>query len=136
MNITKEDLEKQLSSIENLKFVGLEFRSDVVEKKYHNCLFYIVGNDYENEIGVEKSNFEVFSLSDEDFVFINSSLVQLINCINVLTQTIDLEKNYVEKTRCQQVKEVKREFRKMDKKSLSKGCWWSYILEEVKDGLL
>jgi hypothetical protein len=131
-----EELKKQLLSIVDINFAGLRFKSHIFEKEYHNDIFYIIGNDYENEIGIKKSNGEIFSLSKDDIVFINSSLSQLINCINLFVLKINFEESYVEDKRHKEMKGIKEEFEKIDKKALNEDCWWSYIIEETEDGLL
>jgi hypothetical protein len=131
-----EDFKKQLLPIINIEFIGLKFSSNIYEKEYHNNSFYIIGNDYENEIGINKTNLEVFSLSKNDCIFINSSLTNLINCINFFMQKIDFREDYNEKERYQAIKEIKKEFVKIDNKVLDENCWWSFIIEETKDGLL
>jgi len=132
----KNEIEKQLLSVLHLEFVGLKFTSNISEEEYHNDNFYIIGKDYENKIGIKVTSLEVFSLSVNDYIFINSSLSQLINFLKFFTQTIDFNENYVDEKRYKEIKEIKEEFRKIDCRALNEDCWWPYIIEQSKDGLL
>jgi hypothetical protein len=133
-----EKIQKLLSTVSDLKFIGLAFNQNIVQKKYNEDIFYIIGNDYEDVLGIKQSNLSVFSISENEKVFINSSFEQLIDCIYYFNQIIDLlEEDYSEKKRKKEVNTVSKRIKEIDKDALTEDdSWWSLILEQVEDGLL
>jgi len=135
--MTLDTLRKEVLSSLDIEFIGIKFQSDIIEKECHNHIFYIIGNDYEDEVGIRKDDYSVYSLSEEDSVFMNSSFNQLIKCIEIFTEIIDFSKDYSDdKERVSQVKEIRKRFKETDRMSLKNGAWWTYILEQSEDGIL
>lgn len=134
--VTLETLRKEVLSSLDIQFIGIKFKFELKEKEYHNDIFYIVGNDYENEIGVKKNDYSVYSLSEKDYIFMNSSFNQLIECIKNFTKIIDFSKIYDDEERIEQVDEIREKFEEIDNASLKDGAWWTYILEQSEDGIL
>jgi hypothetical protein len=132
----RKDVESILWTLFGKEFVSLTFRNVIQEKDFQRKTYYIIGNDYEAEIGVEKSSGEVYSLLENDIVFINSSLTELIDFIDTFSRKIDFNKEYVEATRKKDTRELSKQFKSMDKKAMEKGTWWSFILEQTEDGIL
>ena len=128
-----------LINASKIKFIGLSFNEDIISKEVNGEMFYIIGNDYEDLLGIRKLDLNVFSISDNDMVFINSSLEQLIDCINCfINSIIDLdEDDFDEEKRTKEVRMVSKKIKNIDKKALlDENYWWSLILEQVEDGLL
>ena len=134
--VSIQELEKTLQKLSEKEFVSLTFNKAIKEKCLQNKTFYIIGNDYEAAIGINKLNGEVYSLAENDLVFINSSLTMLIDFIGTFLQKIDFDEDYIESKRKKDVKEMVKQLKAMDKKAMREGTWWSLILEQTEDGLL
>lgn len=132
------ELAAELKGMEGLEFISLRFALSIVEKEYNGIVYYVIGSDYEDEIGISTATLEVYSISGVSKVFINSSLQQLKLSIIAFNSNIQLEdEGFNEKKRRKEAKLVTKELRKIDEKALKNhSCWWSYILEQTMDGLL
>ena len=51
--IELENFKSLLGENNNMKFVGIKFNKIIHEKIFENKKYYIIGNDYENEIGIK-----------------------------------------------------------------------------------
>jgi len=133
-----EEIQKLLTTVSDLKFIGLSFNQTISQENYNGDVFYIVGNDDEAVIGINQSYLKVYSISDEDIVFMNSSFEKLIKCIYFFNENIDLfEEGFDEKKRKKEVKVVTKGIKEIDKEALiGEEFWWSLILEQTEDGLL
>lgn len=133
-----KELKELLLKNSYLKFVGLSFNTDVVEKEIYGDTFYIIGNDNEGILGIKSSDMAIYSIYDEDEpCFVNSSLQQLIKCILLVKETIDWDDDFDEKIRKKEVRTAIKEIKKIDKSALAdEDNWWSLILEQAEDGLL
>ena len=129
MNIL--EIEKTIENSLGLTFIGVSFKLPI----YIENDFYIIGVDYEDKIGINSKNDFVYSLSDT-ILFINSSLKQLIDCLLFFKETFNFEKEYTNTLRFEKIKVIRNHFLKIDKQCLSENTWWSYILEQVEDGIL
>lgn len=129
-------LKEKLKLVSDLEFIGLKFISDFQKLSKNENIFYIIGNDYEDKIGIKDDSKEVFSISDEEVTFINSSFENLIDCIIFFNETIDLNEVYNENKRRKSVEIISIKFQKIDKYALQENSWWSYILEQVEEGSL
>jgi hypothetical protein len=89
-------LQEKLKSIADLEFIGLKFIHDFKKEYKNQNIFYIIGNDYEAKIGIKEEDREVFSISEEEIVFMNSSLENLIDCI-ISMKLLILMKNMMKK---------------------------------------
>ena len=125
------EIEKIIRNFLDLSFIGFSFKLPV----YTEGDFYIIGVDYEDKIGVNHSNRSVYSLS-ESTLFINSSLNQLIDCLLFFTKNFDFQEEYSDTLRLEKLKTIKRHFFKIDAPCLDQNTWWSYILEQVEEGIL
>jgi hypothetical protein len=125
------EIEKIIKNFLDLSFIGLSFKLPV----YTEGDFYIIGVDYEDKIGVNHSNHSVYSLS-ESTLFINSSLNQLIDCLLFFTKKFDFQEEYSDTLRLEKLKTIKSHFLKIDTPCLDQNTWWSYILEQVEEGIL
>lgn len=129
MNIL--EIEKTIENSLDLTFIGVSFKLPI----YIENDFYIIGVDYEDKIGINSKNDFVYSLSDT-ILFINSSLKQLIDYLLFFKETFNFEKEYTDTLRFEKIKVIRNHFLKIDKQCLSENTWWSYILEQVEDGIL
>ena len=125
------EIEKIIKNFLNFSFIGLSFKLPV----YTEGDFYIIGVDYEDKIGVSHNNHSVYSLS-ESTLFINSSLNQLIDCLLFFTKNFDFQEKYSDTLRSEKLKTIKSHFLKIDTPCLDQNTWWSYILEQVEEGIL
>jgi hypothetical protein len=107
-------------------------------KILENINHYIIGNEYDDLIGINSDTLNVYILSNDGNIFVNSTIVHLENCIKYFTGKIDLENDiYDENKRHEITKEIKKGIKEIDKKALdNKNNWWPLILEQVMDGLL
>ncbi|MDR3058480.1 MAG: SUKH-4 family immunity protein [Prevotella sp.] len=124
-----------LSSLD-VQFIGIKFKSNIIEKEFHDDKFYIIGNDYEDEIGVKKEDFSVYSLSKQNYIFMNSSFKQLIECIKTFTNILDFDEDYDDDIRQEEIKEIVEKFNTIDNQCLKNGAWWTYIIEQSQEGIL
>ena len=134
------EIEKLLVSAKGITFIGIEFSEKIEIKILENDIYYIIGNDYEDKIGINTKTIEVFSLSFNNMekTFMNSSFEKLLSYIKKFNEKINLENdNYEEIKRHKITKEIEMEIKKIDKKALNNdNTWWDFILEQVVDGLL
>ena len=56
-----QELENKLQNLLGQEFISLTFRKDITEKDFQREIYYIIGNDYEAEVGIKKSNGEVYN---------------------------------------------------------------------------
>ena len=131
-----QELENKLQNLLGQEFISLTFRKKIREKDFQREIYYIIGNDYEAEVGIKKSNGEVYSLSETDIVFINSSLTMLIDFIDAFSRKIDFYEEYNEVKRQTDTKELSNQFESIDKNAMKEGAWWRFILEQTEDGIL
>ena len=131
-----QELETGLRELSGKTFVSLSFYDKVKEQDFQDEAYYMIGNDYEAEIGVKKSNGEVYSLLEDDIVFMNSSLTMLIHFMEIFSKIIDFDGDYVESKRKRDTREISRQFKTIDRKAVKEGAWWAFILEQTEDGLL
>ena len=129
-------LENKLQNLLGQEFISLTFRKEITEKDFQRGIYYIIGNDYEAEVGIKKSNGEVYSLSETDVVFINSSLTMLIDFIDAFSRKIDFYEEYNEEKRQTDTKELSNQFESIDKNAMKEGAWWKFILEQTENGIL
>ena len=129
MNIL--EIEKTVKNFLDLTFIGFSFKLPIhIEND-----FYIIGFDYEDKVGINSENNFVYSLSDTT-LFINSSLNQFIDCLLFFKETFSFEEEYSDVLRLKKMKIIRDHFIEIDKQCFSENTWWSYILEQVEDGIL
>ena len=129
MNIV--EIENTVKDFLDLTFIGFCFELPIhIEND-----FYIIGLDYEDKVGISCKNNSVHSLSDS-ILFINSSLKQFIDCLLFFNETFSFEEEYSDALRSEKMKVIRNHFLKIDKECLFENTWWSYILEQVEDGIL
>ncbi|WP_314288473.1 immunity protein [Capnocytophaga sputigena] len=129
MNIL--EIEKTVKNFLDLTFIGFSFKLPIpIEND-----FYIIGFDYEDKVGINSKNNFVYSLSDTT-LFINSSLNQFIDCLLFFKETFSFEEEYSDVLRLKKMKIIREHFIEIDKQCFSENTWWSYILEQVEDGIL
>jgi len=129
MNIL--EIEKTVKNFLDLTFIGFSFKLPI----YIENDFYIIGFDYEDKVGINSKNNFVYSLSDTT-LFINSSLNQFIDCLLFFKETFSFEEEYSNVLRLKKMKIIRDHFIEIDKQCFSENTWWSYILEQVEDGIL
>lgn len=66
----------------------------------------------------------------------NSSFCQLIESMRVFTNILNFEEDYEDNRREQQIKEIVEIFHDIDATCLENAGWWTYIIEQSKDGIL
>jgi hypothetical protein len=137
-NFNVETINIVLSSLKNIKCVGLSFNNETELKNINGISYCVIGKDYEDEMAINAETLEVYILSNNKKIFINKSLDHLIDCINYFNQKINLdEDNYEAIKRRKKTKEIIKGIKKIDTEALSnEENWWSLILEQVTDGLL
>ncbi|WP_454986633.1 immunity protein [Capnocytophaga bilenii] len=129
MNIL--EIEKTVKNFLDLTFIGFSFKLPIhIEND-----FYIIGFDYEDKVGINSKNNFVYSLSDTT-LFINSSLNQFIDCLLFFKETFSFGEEYSDVLRLKKMKIIREHFIEIDKQCFSENTWWSYILEQVEDGIL
>ena len=129
MNIV--EIENTVKDFLDLTFIGFCFELPIhIEND-----FYIIGFDYEDKVGINSKNNFVYSLSDTT-LFINSSLNQFIDCLLFFKETFSFEEEYSDVLRLKKMKIIRDHFIEIDKQCFSENTWWSYILEQVEDGIL
>lgn len=120
----------------NFSFLGISFNHCVSEKIINNEIFYIIGSDYEDELGINIETGNVYVISAEEPTFVNSSLEQFIKCIKEVRNIINFEEKFEEEKRLQEVYFLRNLFSQIDKECIGENNWWNYILEQIEDGLL
>lgn len=97
-----------------------------------------IGADYESALLVDVRTGAVYS-EDEDgaLLFVNSSLEKLLQCIESVRKEIDFdEKSVDEKKRLAAMKAIRKEFQAIDREARRDDGWWSFVLEQLEDGIL
>jgi hypothetical protein len=134
-----ENINKIIISNKDIKFIGIKFDENIELKLLQKINYYIIGNDYEDEIGINEQTSEIYILLHEGInkIFVNSSLEKFIECIKCFILKLNLDEDYYEENKRKKVtKEIENEIKTIDKKALIKNNWWKLILEQVRDGLL
>ncbi|EKY06733.1 hypothetical protein HMPREF9075_02265 [Capnocytophaga sp. oral taxon 332 str. F0381] len=120
----------------NLSFLGISFYDYTHEKIIDGRTFYIIGSDYEDELGINVETGNIYTISLEELTFVNSSLEQFIKCIKTVKRIVIFEEDFKEEKRHKQVEFLRNQFLKIDKECVSMNNWWYYILEQIEEGLL
>jgi hypothetical protein len=107
-NIELENIASVLDKNSGINFIGIKLNKNIFIKSFENNNYYIVGNDYEDEIGINEKTLELYILSNNKKVYVNSSLDTFINCIKYFMEKINLsEDNYKENERHKVIKEIR-----------------------------
>ncbi|MCG8322387.1 MAG: SUKH-4 family immunity protein [Cytophagales bacterium] len=126
----------QLTQIHIDESIGLSFDQAMVQKDFQGQTFLVIGKDYEDVAGIKKQDGSVYTISDEGFIFMNSSVQMLEAFIHIFNSEIDFDEDYDEVLRKKQLKKVAQAMKKTDRPALKESHGWPFILEQAMGGLL
>ena len=139
-NQSIQNIEKMLFENNDLNthFLGIRFNGKIEYKHINDENYYLIGNDYEYELGIKEDTFEVYTLLEDRNIFINKSLEKLIHCINVFFKIYgDIDNKTGEEEIITKVEEIIKEIKKIDNKAINdENNWWSLIIEQIINGEL
>ncbi|MDR2924598.1 MAG: SUKH-4 family immunity protein [Azoarcus sp.] len=134
--IELKNIRNILNENDNIEFLGIKLNKNISIRAFGNKNYYIIGNDYEDEIGINIETLELYTLSNKTF-YLNNSFDKFIKCVKYFMENLNLEEDYIEDERHKQIKEIQKGIQKIDETALSnENNWWSLIIEQADDGIL
>ncbi len=118
-------------------FLGIKLKQSGDIININNVLYKVVGYDYECLLVEDQETYELYSLSEQnEKTFVNSSLELLLEFIKIFEKNIKYQTDGNDEQRMLSINKVKHIFETSDAKAVIENCWWSFILEQVEDGIL